>query len=68
MASEKIEIQRHYVMVSSYTRQIDTYPFIALYVLFQYYEMSYGLNVEMHKQVCISDYLGIYKVYLPFFD
>lgn len=20
---------------------------------FQYYEMSYGLNVEMHKQVCI---------------
>jgi groucho len=30
LASEKIEIQRHYVM---------------------YYEMSYGLNVEMHKQV-----------------
>ncbi|KPJ15760.1 Transducin-like enhancer protein 4 [Papilio machaon] len=29
LASEKIEIQRHYVM---------------------YYEMSYGLNVEMHKQ------------------
>lgn len=21
------------------------------YVMFQYYEMSYGLNVEMHKQV-----------------
>lgn len=20
---------------------------------FQYYEMSYGLNIEMHKQVCI---------------
>lgn len=20
--------------------------------MFQYYEMSYGLNVEMHKQVC----------------
>ncbi|CAF4827467.1 unnamed protein product [Pieris macdunnoughi] len=32
LASEKIEIQRHYVM---------------------YYEMSYGLNVEMHKQVCL---------------
>ncbi|XP_025161802.1 transducin-like enhancer protein 4 isoform X2 [Harpegnathos saltator] len=33
LASEKIEIQRHYVM---------------------YYEMSYGLNVEMHKQVSLS--------------
>ena len=21
-------------------------------VLLQYYEMSYGLNIEMHKQVC----------------
>eukprot|EP00795_Rhopilema_esculentum_P006486 gene6486-11940_t len=30
LASEKTEMQRHYVM---------------------YYEMSYGLNVEMHKQV-----------------
>ncbi|KAH0955040.1 hypothetical protein HN011_005038, partial [Eciton burchellii] len=29
LASEKTEMQRHYVM---------------------YYEMSYGLNVEMHKQ------------------
>lgn len=25
---------------------------IQIYFLFQYYEMSYGLNVEMHKQVC----------------
>ncbi|GBP94051.1 Transducin-like enhancer protein 4 [Eumeta japonica] len=33
LASEKIEIQRHYVM---------------------YYEMSYGLNVEMHKQARAS--------------
>ena len=24
--------------------------FILLNILFQYYEMSYGLNVEMHKQ------------------
>ena len=24
--------------------------FILLTILFQYYEMSYGLNVEMHKQ------------------
>uniref|UniRef100_A0A8C0UB22 Transducin-like enhancer protein 1 n=1 Tax=Cyanistes caeruleus TaxID=156563 RepID=A0A8C0UB22_CYACU len=30
LATEKTEIQRHYVM---------------------YYEMSYGLNIEMHKQV-----------------
>lgn len=26
--------------------------------MFQYYEMSYGLNVEMHKQVCTHSYLG----------
>uniref|UniRef100_A0A8C3P9Y9 TLE family member 4, transcriptional corepressor n=1 Tax=Chrysemys picta bellii TaxID=8478 RepID=A0A8C3P9Y9_CHRPI len=30
LASEKTEMQRHYVM---------------------YYEMSYGLNIEMHKQI-----------------
>lgn len=30
LASEKSEMQRHYIM---------------------YYEMSYGLNIEMHKQV-----------------
>uniref|UniRef100_A0A8C2WLY2 Groucho/TLE N-terminal Q-rich domain-containing protein n=1 Tax=Cyclopterus lumpus TaxID=8103 RepID=A0A8C2WLY2_CYCLU len=33
LASEKTEMQRHYVM---------------------YYEMSYGLNIEMHKQVWLS--------------
>lgn len=33
LASEKTEMQRHYVMVCT-----------------QYYEMSYGLNIEMHKQ------------------
>ncbi|KAL6441430.1 hypothetical protein ACFW04_003561 [Cataglyphis niger] len=33
LATEKIEIQRHYVM---------------------YYEMSYGLNVEMHKHVSLN--------------
>ncbi|CAG9133173.1 unnamed protein product [Plutella xylostella] len=38
LASEKIEIQRHYVM---------------------YYEMSYGLNVEMHKQRFTSDTLAL---------
>ncbi|XP_066599060.1 protein groucho-like [Prorops nasuta] len=37
LATEKIEIQRHYVM---------------------YYEMSYGLNVEMHKQTEISKRLN----------
>uniref|UniRef100_A0A674BU34 Transducin-like enhancer protein 1 n=1 Tax=Salmo trutta TaxID=8032 RepID=A0A674BU34_SALTR len=33
LATEKTEIQRHYVM---------------------YYEMSYGLNIEMHKQVSLT--------------
>uniref|UniRef100_A0A667YWX4 TLE family member 5, transcriptional modulator n=1 Tax=Myripristis murdjan TaxID=586833 RepID=A0A667YWX4_9TELE len=33
LASEKTEMQRHYIM---------------------YYEMSYGLNIEMHKQVRLS--------------
>ncbi|NXW39194.1 TLE1 protein, partial [Phaetusa simplex] len=33
LATEKTEIQRHYVM---------------------YYEMSYGLNIEMHKQVSLG--------------
>uniref|UniRef100_A0A3B3QEV1 TLE family member 4, transcriptional corepressor n=1 Tax=Paramormyrops kingsleyae TaxID=1676925 RepID=A0A3B3QEV1_9TELE len=32
LASEKTEMQRHYVM---------------------YYEMSYGLNIEMHKQAAV---------------
>uniref|UniRef100_A0A672ILZ5 Groucho/TLE N-terminal Q-rich domain-containing protein n=1 Tax=Salarias fasciatus TaxID=181472 RepID=A0A672ILZ5_SALFA len=33
LASEKTEMQRHYIM---------------------YYEMSYGLNIEMHKfQICL---------------
>lgn len=37
LASEKTEMQRHYVM---------------------YYEMSYGLNVEMHKQTEIAKRLN----------
>ncbi|XP_032794507.2 transducin-like enhancer protein 1 [Daphnia magna] len=46
LASEKIEIQRHYVM---------------------YYEMSYGLNVEMHKQTEIAKRLNaIIAQVLPF--
>ncbi|XP_046599908.1 protein groucho isoform X2 [Neodiprion lecontei] len=46
LATEKIEIQRHYVM---------------------YYEMSYGLNVEMHKQTEIAKRLNAIIVQiLPF--
>ncbi|XP_044019290.1 protein groucho-like isoform X1 [Aphidius gifuensis] len=46
LASDKIEVQRHYVM---------------------YYEMSYGLNVEMHKQTEISKRLNaIIHQMLPF--
>lgn len=28
--------------------------FVRFFFFFQYYEMSYGLNIEMHKQVCKS--------------
>ncbi|KAJ1085920.1 hypothetical protein NDU88_006044 [Pleurodeles waltl] len=46
LASEKTEVQRHYVM---------------------YYEMSYGLNIEMHKQVEIVKRLsGICAQVIPF--
>ncbi|KAG6448900.1 protein groucho isoform X3 [Manduca sexta] len=46
LASEKTEMQRHYVM---------------------YYEMSYGLNVEMHKQTEIAKRLSaIIGQVLPF--
>uniref|UniRef100_A0A8C7SDU4 TLE family member 2, transcriptional corepressor a n=1 Tax=Oncorhynchus mykiss TaxID=8022 RepID=A0A8C7SDU4_ONCMY len=38
LATEKTEIQRHYVM---------------------YYEMSYGLNIEMHKQTEIAKRLNV---------
>ncbi|XP_034195438.1 TLE family member transcriptional corepressor groucho isoform X8 [Osmia lignaria lignaria] len=41
LASEKTEMQRHYVMVRHF-----------------YYEMSYGLNVEMHKQTEIAKRLN----------
>jgi groucho len=46
LATEKTEMQRHYVM---------------------YYEMSYGLNVEMHKQTEIAKRLNaIIAQILPF--
>lgn len=48
LASEKTEMQRHYVM---------------------YYEMSYGLNVEMHKQTEIAKRLNaIIAQILPFLN
>ncbi|XP_063930585.1 protein groucho isoform X1 [Zophobas morio] len=48
LASEKTEMQRHYVM---------------------YYEMSYGLNVEMHKQTEIAKRLNaIIAQVLPFLN
>ncbi|XP_050576023.1 protein groucho isoform X6 [Bombus affinis] len=50
LASEKTEMQRHYVMVRHF-----------------YYEMSYGLNVEMHKQTEIAKRLNAIIVQLlPF--
>jgi hypothetical protein len=54
LAQEKTEMQRHYVMVSHkkfrkecFKVEKNNFTFLWL----QYYEMSYGLNVEMHKQV-----------------
>jgi len=48
LASDKTEMQRHYVM---------------------YYEMSYGLNVEMHKQTEIAKRLNtIIAQILPFLN
>uniref|UniRef100_A0A671PE00 Transducin-like enhancer protein 1 n=1 Tax=Sinocyclocheilus anshuiensis TaxID=1608454 RepID=A0A671PE00_9TELE len=43
LATEKTEIQRHYVM---------------------YYEMSYGLNIEMHKQTEIAKRLNVICAHL----
>ncbi|KAK7809815.1 hypothetical protein U0070_008465 [Myodes glareolus] len=46
LASEKTEMQRHYVMVGVLALAVPTLVFS----LKKYYEMSYGLNIEMHKQ------------------
>lgn len=32
------------------------------FLLFQYYEMSYGLNIEMHKQVSDSWFLSVFTL------
>jgi len=56
LAQEKTEMQRHYVMVSVFFFLFYNFENgkikcgFSLFQ-FQYYEMSYGLNVEMHKQV-----------------
>ncbi|CAB1324371.1 unnamed protein product [Coregonus sp. 'balchen'] len=48
LASEKTEMQRHYIMYyeMSYGLNIEMHK--------QYYEMSYGLNIEMHKTGAIN--------------
>ena len=59
LAQEKTEMQRHYVMVrvrqsfDDLIRKSCLCFFISNDCVFQYYEMSYGLNVEMHKQVTL---------------
>ena len=59
LAQEKTEMQRHYVMVrvrqsfDDLVRKSCLCFFISNECVFQYYEMSYGLNVEMHKQVTL---------------
>lgn len=72
LANEKTEMQRHYVMVSSFpsspspcqtnsvclahNKHLHLSNALSYFVVFlQYYEMSYGLNVEMHKQVSMLD-------------
>uniref|UniRef100_I3MGR8 TLE family member 2, transcriptional corepressor n=1 Tax=Ictidomys tridecemlineatus TaxID=43179 RepID=I3MGR8_ICTTR len=62
LASEKTEMQRHYVMVRA-----PSYPCPPWAFPLQYYEMSYGLNIEMHKQAEIVKRLsGICAQIIPF--
>jgi groucho len=60
IVQEKTEMQRHYVMVILYYILNVCYFFFIFYFFFhfKYYEMSYGLNVEMHKQTEIAKRLG----------
>lgn len=64
LATEKTEMQRHYVMVRfdsimkilTIINHMLLYSYMIFLLSFsQYYEMSYGLNVEMHKQVMIKN-------------
>lgn len=57
LASEKSEMQRHYIMVgpdcgdTSHKSPTCVCSLTSSSFVPQYYEMSYGLNIEMHKQV-----------------
>ncbi|XP_075758662.1 TLE family member 5 isoform X2 [Pelodiscus sinensis] len=70
LASEKSEMQRHYVMMwSALSPQrclfAEDLPYVSSWA--QYYEMSYGLNIEMHKQAEIVKRLnGICAQVLPY--
>ena len=72
LAQEKTEMQRHYVMVShqhfqQYSTIYSHKPLLTISSNLQYYEMSYGLNVEMHKQTEICKRLdAIIRQVLPF--
>nr|XP_038934590.1 transducin-like enhancer protein 2 isoform X8 [Rattus norvegicus] len=52
LASEKTEMQRHYVMAAPHQcpQGGTSCPHWPRLSPLQYYEMSYGLNIEMHKQ------------------
>lgn len=51
-----------YVVIFIFERKL----FFYIKLFFQYYEMSYGLNVEMHKQVSPFKYLllPVYRFYI----
>ena len=71
LAQEKTEMQRHYVMVRAHTTIAFSpsafWPIALFFLSIQYYEMSYGLNVEMHKQTEIGKRLdAIIRQVLPF--
>uniref|UniRef100_A0A672Q7G4 Protein groucho-1-like n=1 Tax=Sinocyclocheilus grahami TaxID=75366 RepID=A0A672Q7G4_SINGR len=62
LANEKTEMQRHYVMVRAKFKCVSPFFFPL-----QYYEMSYGLNIEMHKQTEIAKRLNaILAQIMPF--
>ena len=58
--------QKHtFLLISAYTSRIFkiryfiTNLLMYFFHILQYYEMSYGLNVEMHKQVRHMNYFNI---------
>ncbi|EQB77629.1 transducin-like enhancer protein 2 [Camelus ferus] len=71
LASEKSEMQRHYVMhqqqVLGAIERAKQVTAPELNSIIRYYEMSYGLNIEMHKQAEIVKRLsGICAQIIPF--